>query len=158
MATACWLIVTAHVQKKKLVAINFRIRGVTNLNRISIDLMCVPHKNNVTLYSLKASILFNVLEPYFCTLRHTKKSPWVCFSFATHGSCRRMMRYLNRFYCQSACVQMGRNTTSVVRDKIPGNTEGFLTATDENIPAQYLLDGETFLFIKWLESITGVMI
>ena len=88
--------------------------------------------------------MFNVLEPNFCTLWRTKKSPWVCFSFVTHGSSPPMMWYLNRFYCQSASVQMGRNTTSVERDKIPGNTEGFLTVADENIPAHYVLDGVTF--------------
>ena len=31
MATACRLVVTAHMQKKKLVAINFRIRSVCSL-------------------------------------------------------------------------------------------------------------------------------
>ena len=41
---------------------------------------------------------------------------------------------------------MGRNTTSVLRDKLPGNTEGFLTAADENIPAQFALDGVNIIY------------
>ena len=41
---------------------------------------------------------------------------------------------------------MGRNRTSVLRDKLPGNTEGFLTAADENIPAQLALDGVNIIY------------
>ena len=41
---------------------------------------------------------------------------------------------------------MGRNKTTVLRDKLPGNTEGFLTAADENIPAQFALDGVNVIY------------